>query len=79
MLLNKKQIYCRRINKYKGSRNGVADHIRRNLRTIGSQFNTYLRTSGQRVNAASISGFLGQLQQKQSPNTANLSRMHLKR
>ena len=65
--------------KYKGSRNGVAESTRRNLRTIGSQYNAYIKASGQRVDADSISGFLGQLQKKQSPNTANLSRMNLKK
>ena len=65
--------------KYKHSRNGVAEYTKRNLRTIGSQFNAYLKASGQRVDPASISGFLKQLQHKQSASTYNLSRMNLKK
>ena len=65
--------------KYENSRSGVTAHTRRNLYTIASQYNAYLKANGQRVDAASISGFLEQLQPQQAAPTWNLSRQNLKK
>lgn len=65
--------------KYQGSRNGVAEYTRRNLRTIGRQYNRYLKAKGQRVCVASVKGFLKDLQSQQAAPTWNLSRQNLKK
>jgi len=65
--------------KYENNRNGLAGHSRRNLRTIGQQYNDYLARNRQKVSEQSIADFLVEIKYQQAATTWNLSRQNLKK
>lgn len=65
--------------KYDNNRNGLTKNSRRNLRTIGQQFNDFLVRTREKVSAQSITDFLVNLKFQQAATTWNLSRHNLKK
>ena len=65
--------------KYENNGNRVAAHTRRNLLTIGRQYNRYLIAANLHPDPGSVSSFLEKLKEVQAPTTFNLSRQNLKK
>jgi integrase len=65
--------------KYENNNNRVAAHTRRNLLTIGQQFNSFLHTRKLQLSPSSVKLFLAELSWQQAATTLNLSRQNLKK